>query len=288
MAASAVPRAYFVPRGENVFAATPFTVGPWSGKLQHAGPPSALVARAFEQKARELGHPLVPRLSMFILKPIPAIDALFAVDVSIIRKGAAVSHLEASLKLLKKGGQGDEVIRAHAVCYRESTIDDLPRLAVQRAGIACPPSPEASAPVSFPTGWWNGASEHGYNKSMTLKIAGGDGISNGPCAIWSRVEVAVVEGEVATPLQRLIAFADSGNGVSACVPPATVNFMNCDVTLHLNRMPRGDWMCLDARTDMSTQGFGLATTRLFDAEGFIGTSNQSLFVSPFAKSPTKL
>jgi len=43
------PGAFFLPEGDDRFVATELGRGPWSPGHQHAGPPSALLARAIER-----------------------------------------------------------------------------------------------------------------------------------------------------------------------------------------------------------------------------------------------
>jgi acyl-CoA thioesterase len=56
-------------------------------------------------------------------------------------------------------------------------------------------------------------------------------------------------------------------------------FVNPDLTLYLQRPPRGEWVCLDAKTTVDPAGMGLARSTLFDEEGPIGTAVQALFVA---------
>src|SRR5215470_6150479 len=43
------PKAFYLLIGDGRFESTPATAGPWSADSQHGGPPSALLARAFER-----------------------------------------------------------------------------------------------------------------------------------------------------------------------------------------------------------------------------------------------
>ena len=47
---------------------------------------------------------------------------------------------------------------------------------------------------------------------------------------------------------RAVATADFGNGVSAELPFDDYLFINADLTIHLWRAPRGEWIGLDAQT----------------------------------------
>jgi hypothetical protein len=51
-----------------------------------------------------------------------------------------------------------------------------------------------------------------------------------------------------------------------------------DLTVHLHRLPEGEWVCLDATTVPWPSGMGLAESALHDLRGPIGRSLQSLVV----------
>ncbi|HEY5877081.1 MAG TPA: hypothetical protein VIT64_17350, partial [Ilumatobacteraceae bacterium] len=55
-------------------------------------------------------------------------------------------------------------------------------------------------------------------------------------------------------------------------------FINPDLTIHLLRLPVGEWIGLDSRSHYGPEGAGLAESALYDENGRIGRSVQSLFV----------
>jgi hypothetical protein len=93
-----------------------------------------------------------------------------------------------------------------------------------------------------------------------------------------RMKGQLVEGENPSPLTRVLVAADSGNGVSMELPLRTHLFINTELTVHLFREPAGQWVCLDARTRVGSQGVGLAAAALYDTGGRIGAAHQSLLV----------
>jgi acyl-CoA thioesterase len=78
----------------------------------------------------------------------------------------------------------------------------------------------------------------------------------------------------------VLAVADSGNGVSSALDFSAWAFVNTDLTVHLHRMPAGEWVCLDAATAVEPYGVGLAESRLLDRDGPLGRGAQALFVGP--------
>jgi hypothetical protein len=90
----------------------------------------------------------------------------------------------------------------------------------------------------------------------------------------------VVDGEAPSGLQRVLAVADSGNGVSAVLPFEEWMFINPELTVHVRREARGEWICLDAETTVEPDGAGLARSTLSDVDGPVAHGAQSLLVAP--------
>ena len=80
--------AFFEADGDT-YQATELTRGPWHKDLQHAGPPSALLARAIEQQA---GDMQVVRLSIDLLKAVPITALRVSVQERVGGKRRRMSH----------------------------------------------------------------------------------------------------------------------------------------------------------------------------------------------------
>ena len=101
----------------------------------------------------------------------------------------------------------------------------------------------------------------------------------GPATDWIRLRVPVVGGEATTPLARVAAAADFGNGVSWVLSRLEGwQFINPDLTIYLHRMPGGEWVCLEAATWVEPHGVGVAESRLWDERGPLGRAIQSLLL----------
>jgi acyl-coenzyme A thioesterase PaaI-like protein len=85
---------------------------------------------------------------------------------------------------------------------------------------------------------------------------------------------------LAAELQRVAVAADSGSGVSWVLDWNRWSFVNVDLSIHLVRPPRREWVCLAASTHVEPEGVALASTVLYDEGGRIGTAAQSLLVEP--------
>ena len=113
-------------------------------------------------------------------------------------------------------------------------------------------------------------------------MAGGRGLVLGARAgrRLGPTEDPLVAGEEVSPLTRVLALADSGNGISATLPFDKFLFINTELTVHLARYPEGEWVCLDAITRIGPEGVGMAQSVLWDERGRIGAGAQALLVAP--------
>ncbi len=233
------------------------TRGPWDAGAQHAGPPSALIARALERCEPREGIQ-IGRVTVEILRPVP-LEPL-TVTARMVRSGRSVELLEASLE-----GPAGELMRARAWRLRAGE---------RRIAGDAPPGPEAGRERDFfPTG-----EDVGYHTAMEYRFVRGAFLEPGPATVWMRMRVPLVAGEDPSPLQRVMAAADSGNGVSAALDWREHLFINTDLTVHLLRLPESEWVCLQAETLLGP--LGLADTALWDERGRIGRAAQTLLVRP--------
>jgi hypothetical protein len=114
--------------------------------------------------------------------------------------------------------------------------------------------------------------------ALETREAEGTAQTPGPATLWLRHRQPIVDGEIATGTQRLIAAADCANGASWVADPATTLFINVDLTMYLWREPVGEWFGLRSTTHWSPEGRGASDSELFDLHGAVGRSNQGLFI----------
>jgi hypothetical protein len=248
----------------DLLVASELTRGPWDPGSQHAGPPSALIGRRIEQ-LEDASEFQVGRVTFEILRPIP-IGAL-RVEASVARPGRRVQMVEAALR--DEGGE--ELVRARGWRVRIGEVE-LPE---ELAEAPAPPPPEqGSGSGFFPTG-----QDVGYHTAMEWRSLSGGFLEPGPARVWMRQRVPLVAGEEPSPLQRTLVIADVGNGVSSVLDWRRFLFINVDLTVHLERMPAGDWICVDAVTRPTPEGLGSADSELSDRDGRIGRAVQTLLVA---------
>jgi hypothetical protein len=259
-----VPDAFYEPDGDR-YLATELTRGPWDPGAQHAGPPAALLGREIE-RLEDAGEFQVGRVTCEVLRSVPI--GPVAVSARVVRPGRRVQLVEAELR----DGDGEPLMRAGAWRLRTAPVEIPPEA---MAATEPPPGPEQGAEVEFfPTG-----EELGYHSAMEVRFVSGGFVEPGPALVWLRMRQPLVAGEQPTPLQRVLVTADVGNGVSASLDYRRYLFINVDLTVHLERMPVGEWVCVDAQTLPQPSGVGTAESVLSDEDGRIGRALQTLLVA---------
>jgi Thioesterase-like superfamily len=241
------------------FVPTELARGPWDPNAQHGGAPGALLAGLVEH--HDAGPPAhVARMTIELLRPVPMQP--IKLRARTLRPGKKVQIVEASVLA------GDtEVVRATALRIRLADLEfaDAPEDQLT-------PAPGALRERFENLGGLN------FGFAMDTSVARGEIGAPGPAAVWFRLAVPIVAGEEPTPLMRVAAAADFGNGISGAVTWDEHVFINPDLTIYLHRQPAGEWIGLDAVTWPTHEGVGIADTALYDERGRIGRSVQALLL----------
>jgi hypothetical protein len=247
---------FYEPLGDGRFRATEHTSGPWDPQHQHAGPPAALLGGELERCDPRDGA-LLARVTFDILGPVPIAEV--EVEVGVERPGRRVELLAGELRA---GGRA--VVRARAWRVRRAAAPPT-----EQAAPPALPDTETPRPPSF---------AFGYGEAIEWRWASGGWLQPGPAEVWTRLKHPIVAGREPTPLQRILAVADSGNGVSAVLDWHRHLFINPELTVHVLRAPEGEWVCLQAHTEIGA--VGLAHSVLSDRTGPVARGAQSLLVGP--------
>ncbi|CAN5533310.1 thioesterase family protein [soil metagenome] len=239
--------------------------GPWDPGALHGGPVAALLARAAEMVLPADGIARqATRLTAELLRPVPL--APLAVTSEVVRPGRKVTLVEASVH-----AGGATVARAVVLFIRTAEVP-VPD-GHQRA--APPPPPERAHPTQP---WAPDEQAAFHNAGVEHAFVAGNLADLGPATDWIRLRVPVLPGEDPSPFQRAVAAADFGNGISRVFERGGHVFINPDLTVHLHRLPVGEWVALEATTHVEGHGIGLAESALYDTQGRIGRAAQSLLI----------
>jgi hypothetical protein len=259
----------------NLFRSTEHTRGPWSSESQHGGAPAALLGHVIEHcEPRPAWR--VARVSVEMLGPVPI--APLRARARVVRAEARVAGPGRGVELIEATLSSDEgpVVRATAWRLRRGDTDiDLPTDVLPTDARPGPATVTPSPEHRFPRG-----QEIGFHTGVDYRFLSGAFLSPGPAVCWIRLRYPIVAGTSPSPLRRALAAADFGNGVSSVLPWDGYYFVNTDLTVSLYREPVGEWICLDAATYPDPTGIGLAESRLFDKQGPICRSTQTLLMGP--------
>jgi hypothetical protein len=255
--------AYFVRLDAERFRPTEWTGGAWSTTEQHISPMNGLITHAVERFCAERGPDgmAISRIGVDILGVL-GIEP-FEVAVSVVRPGRTIELLEAVVT-----SAGRVAVRARI--WRSVTLDTA---AV--AGGEVEPLPGLAESEALDLGEvWPG----GYIGSVELRSVGA--VKPGRAAAWIRSRVDLVEDEPASDLARLIGLVDTANGLCVRQRIDEWLFPNVDLTIHLLRQPRGEWLGLDTTVVFGPAGHGVTSSVLHDAAGHVGYANQTLTIRP--------
>jgi len=237
--------------------------GPWDADAQHGGAPAALLAEAVGAEGMH-----VARLTYEFLGPVPI--APLGVRTRLVRPGRRFQLVEAELL-----SDGEPIVRLHAVRLRRDAVGGLqpgPDAEAVPGG-----GPDAAGAGAFP---FEDAHAEGFHRTaMEIRFGAGTSYGRGPALAWFRFARPLLDGDRPSPLARVAAAADFGNGVSRVLDFDRHLFVNTDLSIHLAREPVGERVLLDARSRVEPHGAGLAVSTLYDERGPIGVSAQSLFVA---------
>lgn len=246
------------------FRSDPATGGPWAAHLQHGGPPTALLVAETERTAAgETGRPdlVAMRVAAEFVGPVPVDD--ITVTTRVVRAARAAALVEA---ILRSGSR--DCLQARVWLIARTDTSSLAPQAIVTDDVAGPEGRAMRA--EFP-----------YGESIDWRLVSGAGLHGpGPSAVWARPKRPVLAGTPLSSLQRAALVGDSASGISAELDWSTWSFANIDLDVHLARPVVGDWLLMDAVTQLGAQGAALARSALSDLAGPVGTTAQTLVVRP--------
>lgn len=249
--------------GPDLFRANAPTTGPWDPRLQHGGPPAALLGRALDRQWSAPGARVV-RIAFDFYGPVPVSDVSIQTDV--LRPGTKVQLSVATLRA------GDRILMRATAWH---VLVKSGRSPLVPAPFVIPERPRDAAEARFPR-----MGRFPYGDAFEWRFARGGFDRLGPATVWTRCRLPLVRGEALNGLGRTLVMVDSANGVSAELPFAEWTFVPIDLVVVLNRIPEDEWIGMDARTTIGTDGVGMSETTLFDAGGVFGRALQTLYVAP--------
>ncbi|MFT4729349.1 MAG: hypothetical protein ACI9UN_003866 [Granulosicoccus sp.] len=251
---------FFTSDDNEWFQPTSHTRGPWDEHACHAGPPTALLARAAELL---LPEQRLTRLSVNLLRPIPF--QKLRIKATVQRLGRTVSTTEAFLI----DEEGKCIVSAHGMHLTPTPHQNL-TTQVQHIG-----DPETALPGVFPITQTLHGKPAFNGDGVSVRYPAGQDHLPGPTTAWLKT-VPLLDYEPPSPFQKICPLADCGNAFGRNSEPSDVTFMNTDLTVVLHRDPDGDWLGSQSQGYWEPNGIGLADAMLFDKHGCVGRAMQTL------------
>lgn len=180
----------------------------------------------------------------------------------LVRDGRRVRNVECELSQ-----EGSVVVRAVLVQYRRSTAP--PGDEWSAATEFTPPVPDDDANIyigSDGTGWTRGIAEH---QNAARK------------RILNR-SIDVVAGRANSPLANVVMAAE-GTSMVTNMGSKGVGYINGDLTVAIARLPRDEWIGVQADSHWTADGISVGTATLFDGGGPFGTGMVTAIANPAAQ-----
>ncbi|MDT4919313.1 MAG: hypothetical protein QOI15_215 [Pseudonocardiales bacterium] len=266
---SDVDDAYFTPLdGASPAArylAGPLTAGPWDERLQHGGPPNALAVTVAEEALRaESGRTdlVAMRLAADFVGPVP------------------VGELEVRTEI-RRAARSAALVEVTLVADGRTCL--LARVWFVRAADTSAIAPPLGAELPVPEGRELGLDvDFGYGSSIEWRLVKGRMGTPGPAVAWACPRTDLLPAKPPLGLARVALIADTASGLSAELDWAQWSFVNVDLDVHLARPVEGDWILMDAATQLGPTGSALTRSTISDVRGGLGAGLQTLVVAPMA------
>ena len=236
-ASAAESNAYYVPLGEGNYLPTIHTEGAWTSAEQHMAPVSGLLTDAIETCSGRTDL-ITSRISFDILGLIRREPV--TVTAEVIRPGRTIELVRAEMS--QTGGRA--LVRAHG--WRLA-VSDTAELAGSE--LAPMPGPDEAEPWDA-SGTWGG----GFIASLQMRVL--PGWRPGRGRAWLRTDHPLVQDRPVGATARFLGLVDTANGVAVRAQPGELIFPNTDLTVHLIRQPRGEWLGLDTSVTSVPSGWG--------------------------------
>ncbi|MHA2787727.1 thioesterase family protein [Corynebacterium sp. S7] len=250
---------YFLALGNDRYMPTAHASGAWREDELHLAPVAGLVIHHMEQWRKANADPSLTfsRFSMDILGQIGREEIHLSTEL--LRPGRTIELIETTLVIA-----GRSVIRARAWLLQNGDT-----ASVEGEEFDALPPLEECEDMTGKLGWPGGF-------IASLSAAQAPGRRPGRNKIWITSELPLVEGEEAQPLAEFCKYLDTANGIAVRQEPGEWMFPNVDLTFHKFREPVGIQIGFDTRVAFGANGIGLTSSVVHDADGPVGTLNQSL------------
>ncbi len=254
---------------------TTLATGPWYAGTQHGSAMMLMAALAAEQHPSDIPRQ-VTRLTVDMMKAAPLGPIELVTDV---RKGGRnMEVLDISIR-----SNGEECVRASALRFR---IDDVPVAQRMKYNGEAPRLPK---PLPFEL-FAHAADREGFHHAIEVRVD----VRATPAVMWFRLKHPILPELAATPLLRVALAADwtysipsianrilTGEGFGG----QSFYGINPDTTVNLHRQPQGEWIGIQTHATYDDLGAGTVMGQIFDEQGPVGFSTQTILIRGREKGP---
>ncbi len=270
-------RALFTFDGE-CYLPTDRARGPWSVDALHGSPVASLIAHCVERRLHEMqdepsvatgdsqlsGSFRIARQTIDLFRPVP-FDRL-RVEVEAVRSGRRImvfkTQVRCAGKLLTQGA----TLCLHASSDLGSVGSDY--------GQQPPPQPEQATAARIDRVGNRWVSYPGTLEMRHVTPPGGDE----PPIVWIKADAPVLADAPFSPIVQAASIADFVSPF-ANMQPGRSGYVNADITLHINRMPKGEWHYLRVVSRGAHDGVATAQAVLGDRQGAYGASSAASLIN---------
>jgi hypothetical protein len=260
------------------FTPTLASQGPWDPTTLHGGPIAALLARETERADLD-AEMRVGRLTIDLLRPVPMHPLMLRHEI--VRQGRQIAIVDTTM-------WWDDRLVARASALFVLTDHKVRSSTRKRIAGEGPPIPgkDFNPRDEFKSAVLEGFEVPGFAQSIELHRIVGDVRGGAPTVAWSCLKLPLVAGEETSPLQLLCCIGDFTSGLGNYVNMLSYTSPNADLSFNLVRYPRGEWIGMDAATVVGDDGIAQSRSRMFDEDGFVGSSTATLVVAPRSEPPS--
>lgn len=256
--------ALYLPDGDR-FVGTELTRGSWHENGQAGGAVLTLLGHVLED-VPALAPMSLSRLTVDLVRPVPVGEPL-RVTPTVVREGKKIQVVD-----LVVTSADTEHVRARALRIRDEDLTGVegapPSTTGEDPSRVLPP-PEDLLAVDRSPGV-PGFLRLGAELRRTVEPV--DGVHG----VWLRLRAPVVAGEPVRATSRAALPLDMVNLIGVRFDARTVTAINADVSGHLVRLPRGEWIALTGNTHFDPEvGHGVSMAVMSDGDGVFGLTSTS-------------
>lgn len=260
----AIFRTEETPEGTRILP-SPLSGGPWNPDHQHGGAVSGLLTRALDRIESPVPMRLV-RITVEMFRGVPLRP--LRIETRTTRAGKRIQSVEADLF-----DGATQVARATGLRIRmDESLAELAAGAEHVPEIG--PKPETIVPHRPEMGLER---VPGFIRAVDIQVDRPTE-SGLPAHVWSRLRCRLMEDEPTAPIVQLAAIADFASGTGNVLDYTRHTSINPDLSIHVLREPRSDWIGMRGITLRAVDGVGASSAELFDLEGPIGRAQASLLL----------